>query len=373
MSSYFPREGLLREGSIFSVLYHIFKHSISGCLTVGTDEFEKQLLIEDGKIVFAESNLKADAFGDYLLRHHVIDREAFQKTGRFMEEKKIRFGRALVEQGYLDYDQIWTWVPKHLQAIVFSFFKIKTGEYRILPNYERDIENIVLDLDILGVVLEGIRNFKSLEFLEQKFKDIEHLYVCNTKRLSQMELKPYEMHVFDLVKRNRTLPDILKSSELLEFDTLRLLFLFLVVEVISTRPDQRKKEPNCMPEESVAGFSTFTSFDEALKYYNLKYELIYKTLSKEIGPIALSLLFKAVEDVIDTLPAYFQKIQFTADGRIAEEPLIRSLWYYDFNRNISDFLRGLEEILYTEVYTVKKHLGTEYEQQVLKWIRGIGN
>ena len=49
------------------------------------------------------------------------------------------------------------------------------------------------------------------------------------------------------------------------------------------------------------------------------------------------------------------------------------MWYHDFDEHIGEFLRGLEEILYTEIYAVKKHLGVEYEQQVLKWISGIEN
>jgi hypothetical protein len=105
----------------------------------------------------------------------------------------------------------------------------------------------------------------------------------------------------------------------------------------------------------------------------MKYELIYKTLSKEIGPVALSILLKAIQDILDNLPAYFRKIQLTPDGRIDEDTVLKLVWYQDFNRAIGDFLRGLEEILYTEVYAVKRHLGVDYEQQVLKWINRIGN
>ena len=119
--------------------------------------------------------------------------------------------------------------------------------------------------------------------------------------------------------------------------------------------------------------SSFNSFEEALRYYNLKYEIIYKVMLKEIGPISLSLLLKAVEDIMENLPSYFQKIQLNPDGTINEELLLKSVWYHDFDQHIGDFLRGLEEILFTEIYAVKKHLGVDYEQQVLKWINGIGS
>lgn len=369
---YFPLEGKLEEGDIYSILYHIYKNSISGLLEVENDHCRKQLVIEDRKIVFALSHRKEDAFGEHLLKKKVIDPETYAKTSRLMEEKNTRFGRALIELGYFNYDQLWTWILDHLKTIVYSFFETTSGKYRIVPNHERDIENIVLDMDLMEVIVEGVRRFKSRDYLEAKFEIIERLYVCNARVLTRMDLKPYEMHVYDLVKRNSKLEDILKSSELLEIDTLRLLYLFLVVEVISTRQGTPECEPATLPEE-VAGLSTFTSFEEALKHYNMRYELIYKTLSKEIGPIALSILLKAIEDIMDNLPSYLQKIQLNADGRIDEETVLKLLWYHDFDKNIGPFLRGLEEVLYTEIYAVKKHLGTSYEQQVLKWINGIGN
>jgi len=374
-----PGQGDLKEGDIYSILYYIYKNSISGILVVNAENVEKKMFVENRKIIFAASNGKDDALGDYLLKNNLIDKDIFHKTGQYMEKNNKRFGRALIELGYFNYEQLWTWIPNHLQAIVSSFFDIKSGTYRIVTNIEKQEENIVLDLDILSVIVEGMRRFESKSFLEKKFVDIEHLYITDSRNMTQLDLKPYEIHVFDLVKRGAQLKDILKRSELLEFDTLRLLFLFLILEIISTRKNVKTKEKagisqgkESRPENRGINASTFNSFEEALRYYNLKYEIIYKIMLKEIGPISLSLLLKAVEDIMENLPSYFRKIQLNPDGTINEELLLKSVWYHDFDEYIGEFLKGLEEILYTEVYAVKKHLGVEYEQQVLKWINGIG-
>jgi hypothetical protein len=374
-----PGQGDLKEGDIYSILYYIYKNSISGTLVVNAENVEKKMFVENRKIVFAASNGKDDALGDYLLKNNLIDKDIFHKTGQYMEKNSKRFGRALIELGYFNYEQLWTWIPNHLQAIVSSFFDIKSGTYRIVTNIEKQEENIVLDLDILSVIVEGVRRFESKSFLEKKIADIEHLYITDSRNMTQLDLKPYEIHVFDLVRRGSQLKDILKRSELLEFDTLRLLFLFLILEIISTQKNVKTKEKPGISqgkesrlESRGINASTFNSFEEALRYYNLKYEIIYKVMLKEIGPISLSLLLKAVEDIMENLPSYFRKIQLNPDGTINEELILKSLWYHDFDEYIGEFLKGLEEILYTEIYAVKKHLGVEYEQQVLKWINGIG-
>lgn len=375
-----PWQGDLKEGDIYSILYYIYKNSISCTLVVNAENVEKKMFVEDRKIVFAASNGKDDALGDYLLKSNLIDKDIYHKTGQYMEKNNKRFGRALIELGYFNYEQLWTWIQNHLQVIVSSFFDIKSGTYRIVTNIEKQEENIVLDLDILPVIVGGMRRFESKSFLEKKFADIEYFYITDSRNMTQLDLKPYEIHVFDLVRRGAHLKDILKRSELLEFDTLRLLFLFLILEIISTQKNVRTKEKSGISqgkeswlESRGINASTFNSFEEALRYYNLKYEIIYKVMLKEIGPISLSLLLKAVEDNMENLPAYFRKIQLNPDGMINEELILKSVWYHDFDEYIGEFLKGLEEILYTEIYAVKKHLGVEYEQQVLKWINGIGS
>ncbi len=376
MDNYFPAEGEIKEGDIYPILYHIYKNSISGMLIVKakTENIEKRLIIEDQRIVFASANSPGDSLGNYLLREEVIDKETYNKTTEYVSKNKRRFGRALMELGFLDYDQLWRCIQGHLKEIVLSLFKIKSGEYRLLVNYDQQEENIVIAWHILSVLVEGMRRFDAREHLKKRFVRIENLYVRNARLLEQLDLKPYEIHIFNLVKRESRLERILQSSELLEFDTMRILYLFLVLEIVSTEKRaadsslDREKE-----EEYAAPLSTFKSFEEALKYYNMKYELIFKALSKEIGPIAMSILSRAVEDIMENLPSCLQKIKLNSDGSVNEELILKTLWYHDFDKNIAEFLKGLEEILYAEIYTVKKHLGEEFEQQILKWMNRIEN
>jgi hypothetical protein len=202
-------------------------------------------------------------------------------------------------------------------------------------------------------------------------KHITHLYPHKVDILAQLDLKPHETHVFELAKHNSEIATIIKNSELLEFDTLRFLYLFMILEVLS--PENYDETVRLDEVDSAPIPSTFTSFEEALKYYNLKYELIYRILSKEIGPIALSILLKAIQGITETLPPYLKNIKLNSDGSLRKDLILKSVWYHDFETYSGEFLRGLEEILYAEIYAIKKHLGVEYEQQILRWINAAGS
>jgi hypothetical protein len=227
------------------------------------------------------------------------------------------------------------------------------------------------------MIIQGMRDFQDKSVLYKKLERIDQLFPYKMDSVGTMDLKPYELHVLQMAEKESGIKKILKMSELLKFDTLRVLYMFMVLDVLSPEkielPVKRSFDPSgrktvFSEEQGVIRNSTFISFDEALEYFNLKYEMIYKILSKEIGPIALSILSKSIEDISDKLPFFLKKVALKPDGSVQKTPILKSVWYYDFEQYIGQFVKGLEEILYAEIYAVKKHLGIEYEQQILKWI-----
>jgi len=372
MDTYFPIEGTLLDRDFATVLFQIYKHAISGLLIIKTDQLEKGINIDDGRILFANSNDREDSLGHYLVANKLISQESFQQASEFVIKKQKKFGRALLELGIFNGDQLWASVSGHLENIIFSLFELENGEYKVKRNVEADHENITLDKTIPDLIVAGTRNMKSAEFLHQKFSTISHLYIKPSKLIEELCLKPCELHLLELLKKETKVDDILKRSELLHFDTLRILYMFLVMEFVLTQKPETETQPVDY-KKSIPNSTPFTSYEEALKYYNAKYEFIYKILLKEIGPVSHSIICKSIEEISENLPISLQKIQFLSDGHLREEPILKSAWYHDFDGHITEFLKGLEDILFTEIHIVKKHLGIESEQQVLKWIKEIEN
>jgi hypothetical protein len=96
-------------------------------------------------------------------------------------------------------------------------------------------------------------------------------------------------------------------------------------------------------------------------------------LSKEIGPVAQAILFEAITAILESIPACFHNLEITSDGRIEAKSILKSIWYENFEEHSNEFLKGLEEILYAEIYAVKRHLGKDHEKLILQWIREPGN
>ena len=370
MPRHLPISGSLGEFDFAAILARMHSQALDGQLKIVAAAFTKTLWLQDGGIVFAQSSRIEDSLGSFLLGRGVIDREQFEKSRRRMQKHGSRHGRALMEMGLLTPEQLWNEVSAHLHAILFSLFPLRAGRYEIgsLPADSR--ENIRIEVHIPLAILEGVRLIVDEEFIASRFEPGMSLYPSPDKRLPGVPLKPYESHVLSLVTDGCGVDEVVAGSELLRFNTLKVLYALLRLGLVC---DSRQPARHAAPTPSSAQLpTTFTSFDEALQYYNTRFEYIYRVLSKEIGPVAHSILADSITTIRDSIPPCFQVLEMGPDGRVDEKSVLKSIWYEDFAVHSNEFLRGLEEILYAEIYAVKRHLGKEHETQILRWIRESG-
>ncbi|MCX6557785.1 MAG: hypothetical protein NTW95_10210, partial [Candidatus Aminicenantes bacterium] len=252
---------------------------------------------------------------------------------------------------------------------VFSLFTLSAGRYDIIARPKNENENIVLNLSIPEAILEGIRQIEDQPFIESRFGENMEFFAGSGRNHFPLKLKPFETHILSLVSTATPLVEIVAKSELLRFDTLKILYSLLRLDLLcDSRQPSRQPTPNagCAP-------TTFNSFEDALRYYNRKYEYIYRVLSKEIGPVAQTILFEAITAIMESIPACFRNLEITAEGCIEAKSVLKSIWYESFEEHSTEFLKGLEEILYAEIYAVKRHLGKDHEKVILQWIREPGN
>ena len=370
MDTHLPISGNLAEFDVATILAQMNHQALDGQLKISTAAFCKKLWIENHRITFAQSNLPDDTFGCFLLRRKIIDSAMLEKSRTYKQKHKIRHGRALLELDALTPEQLWTEISAHLRAIIFSLFPLRTGKYDIGPLPGNESENIVLDVPVPEVILEGIRRIEDQEFIEGRFAENMVLYPAPPISHFPVALKPFEAHILSLAAEGTPLSEIVARSELLRFDTLKILYSLLKLGLICDR-----QQPAHQPTPNAARYfsTTFTSFEDILRYYNGKFEYIYRVLSKEIGPVAHSILFETITAILESIPVCFHNLEITSDGRIQEKSILKSIWYENFEEHSNEFLKGLEEILYAEIYAVKRHLGKEHEKLILQWIRDPGN
>jgi DNA-binding NarL/FixJ family response regulator len=117
---------------------------------------EKIVQFEDGRPVFATSNLPHDRMGDLLFREGKITPEQHRHARELVIESGRRMGESLVELGFIKPRELLPTVRRHLEDVVYSLFAWDDGEFSATAG-EPTGERIRLARHPAALVLEGVR------------------------------------------------------------------------------------------------------------------------------------------------------------------------------------------------------------------------
>ena len=133
----------------------------SGLLRYAWRGHEKAIYLHRGEVVFATSNQRVDRLGECLLRAGVINLDQLRDAERCFSQTE-RFGKVLVERGFLTPRELWNGVKYQVEEIVRSLFAMPGGRVSF---WEGDFQpdNVVrLSLETSRLVAEGIQRSEEL-------------------------------------------------------------------------------------------------------------------------------------------------------------------------------------------------------------------
>jgi Domain of unknown function (DUF4388) len=133
----------------------------SGLASFSHREHVKSVWLHRGEVVFASSNQMVDRLGECLLRAGVLSLEQLREAERCFVPP-ARFGKVLVERGFLTPRELWNGVKYQVEEIVRSLLLYRAGRVCF---FEGDVQpdNVVrLALPTRRLVAEGVQRGEEL-------------------------------------------------------------------------------------------------------------------------------------------------------------------------------------------------------------------
>ncbi|HXI11318.1 MAG TPA: DUF4388 domain-containing protein [Thermoanaerobaculia bacterium] len=155
----FEFAGNLARTPLPEILATIHRYKAPGVIECKRDSVSKQIHIDDGNIIFANSSLRTDSLGDRLLARGAITQEQYDESARRLGEGK-RQGTILVEMHAIDPKNLFIEVRDQVQAIAWSIFEWEDGSVSFRPGRDRNLEFIKLTIPIPRAVLQGARSIR---------------------------------------------------------------------------------------------------------------------------------------------------------------------------------------------------------------------
>jgi len=362
-----PLDGRLEEHDLSAVIEPLRSQRKTGVLIVRKDASEKRLYFKAGSLIFASSNIPDDRLGDILLREGRINQVQYDRSADLIKQG-MRQGRALVEIGALTPKELWWSVQHQLKEIFHSLLAWDRGTYTFSEGDLRANENIIIDLDIPQLLLEGIRRLKDPAILRKRFPPPDTVFIQTRLGLDEkVSLELYEKHVLHLVDGSRLGSEICKRSEIGEFESLKVLYALETIGFIR----RRQKEDAAAPRREATPVEEPFDARQILQTFNDAYGFIYKYMLREIGPIAENVLNKYLNDVRTSQDAVFKNVKLRKDGSLDIDTLQKNLSSLRPEGRREALVIGLNEFFYAELLAVKKTLGPEHESSVLRSLQEL--
>jgi len=357
--------GNLAEKHFSQLLLHIWKAEGSGRLEVIKESIDLRATFHKGQLVIIKDFLDEGAFCDSLHKKKVLESLPLKRCIKHAKDQKSSLLKTLIELDLLTPQQLWASLEEYQRTDLLPIFDWEQGEYFF--DIEKPIHEhkILLQIHTLGFIHDGIRHMQNETLLKslapEESKIAERLFPESPKSIT---LSAPERYVLSLIDRPKGLKHIYTMSELGHRETQRIILSLINLGFIGF--PQKNKTSQSSPEIPKS------EIYRILELFNEKCSFIFKYISKEIGPVALNILEKCLEDAKPSLSPIFEKARLGPDGKVETNPILKggiSLSREEFNVQV---LKGLNDILVAEVLAVKRTLGNEHESTLVNHLKKIG-
>lgn len=207
-------------GALCDILALVGQAGWRGELVVLDGEDARSVFFDQGNVVGGLTNVEGERLGAVLYRYGVIDEAARDRIMGLVKSGK-RFGEAAIELGVLKQDQIFKYIAKQVDEIVFATLTVGDGTFFFLDGFDeaRLVSRHMVSANAL--LMDGVTRMDEMRYFRQKIPSAEHVPVKNDGRGNPDD----EFRAaFDVVDGRQNVGDIGRSSGLGEFEVTKQLY-----------------------------------------------------------------------------------------------------------------------------------------------------
>jgi uncharacterized protein DUF4388 len=192
----------------------------SGVVRVQAPGGERSVILREGEVRGATSDVAADRLGEVLVRMGYLERPQLEAVLR--EQPPSKIGRTLVERGLLQAHDLFKCVTHQVSEIFHAIVLCREGSFFLVDQPVEDKLGHNIQLSTQSLLMDSIRKIDELAHFRKRIPH-SRLYVLR-KGMSNAKLEADEDKVLALVDGRRTVLDLGQASRLSEFDVTKVVY-----------------------------------------------------------------------------------------------------------------------------------------------------
>lgn len=346
------------------ILFSVWQAKITGRILVKNETLEKELAFKNGTLVIEKDMFDEEAFRGYLVGLKILDAPSAKRCEARAKKMNTTLLAAILDCELLSPQPLWNHMEAFSKHNLFPLFDLSPLDSSLISEKAPSDTAILLTVSSLNLIQEGIYRMKNIGLIDSLLPKDEDFQRLAPDYLDQIHLQPYEKQLINAAGEKNDFQNLLSSGALGENFTKKTLFALFCLGLLGPSPVATPNKP--LQEISAA------ELQKILITFNAKCSYIYKSVSKELGPVALNLMEKSIEDIKPSLSRHFRKIRLGADGKIDLQPVLKANIILSDRETMQTIIKSLNEILSAEILAVKKTLGSEFESALTKSLEKIG-
>jgi hypothetical protein len=224
---------------ISETIRQIWSERRSGDLLIRSKKATKMVFFEDGRIVFAASNVRKERLGDGLLAMGEISSADHQRAAA-MVGKGVRFGDALVEAGIMKRAELGLSVARWMGSLALSLFDLTSGSASFDDRACAIPDEYKVNVSAAGILYRGARTMNYAR-VRATLGDLDR-YTLITGHPDFL-VEPEDQDILEQAAAAVRLRDLVEGAEGLESERVCAIYGLLAAGVLSGPHDEPPRAP----------------------------------------------------------------------------------------------------------------------------------
>ncbi len=240
-------QGNIERFTLPEILQLIATGRKSGTLGIQKDDSIVMVYFKEGSIIYGYGPRQTFHLGQLLKEKGIITAEQLEEAVNIQaqNENSRRLGEILVNRGFIDRADLQDTVKQQVEQLLYSLLSWTSGSFKFYEDQFPTDEEILVDLSVENVILEGLRRADEMNMVKETLPDLTQVYTISAAqggRTRDVTLEATEWNIMALVDGHRSLEEVVKSSPILREDTLKKLAQLKLAGLI-TKTEKTKDQP----------------------------------------------------------------------------------------------------------------------------------
>jgi len=207
-------------GTLCDILALVAQTGWRGELVVLDGDAIRSIFFEQGNVVGAVTSVEAERLGSVLYRFGAITEAQHAQISSVTQAGK-RFGEAAIDLGVLKHDQIYSYIARQIEEIVFATMTVGDGTFFFLEGFDESRLVSRHTVSANALLMDGVTRMDELRYFQQKIPSAEHIPFRVENRGTPA---PEFQAVYAAIDGKQSVGELGRQTGLGEFDTTKALY-----------------------------------------------------------------------------------------------------------------------------------------------------